>query len=452
MKQILRVITGAVFAVSLAGGSLAGGGLAGGSLAGGGLAGGSLAKLSIGIAWAQDASIVAVVNGQLITNADVASRTQLLAISTGMQLTPDMMQRMAPQVTRELIDQTLQLQEINKRNIVVPESDILTAVQHIEQNNNMQPGQLRAQLESHGVNFLTLIAQLRTEIGWQDVLHQVLGPSLQPTPGDIAAEKKALKAQIGSTQYHLAEIFIPVTDPQDDQTARDFANTVIQQLRQGAPFPIVAAQFSQADSALQGGDIGFTAPNQLDASVAAVVKTMPAGAISNPIRVPGGYYIVQLLGTHTLGSDMTTVISMREVFAPYPTPISNGQVGPAQAAVITKLVQDGHNVHSCADMSALNASYGNVRPADPGPVTLANVTPPAFQSLLGAIPIGQVSEPLVASDGVSIVIVCSRDSAPVGLPSDDAIANAIINQRVELESEQLLDNLRHRSIITQNGA
>jgi peptidyl-prolyl cis-trans isomerase SurA len=446
MKQIIRLMTGAVFAAALAGG------FNGAAKISPSFVPNFAANFAPNIAWAQDASIVAVVNGQLITTADVASRTQLLALSTGMQLTPDMMQRMAPQITRELIDQTLQMQEINKRGIVVPETDILGAVQHIEQNNNMQPGQLRTQLQAHGVNFLTLVAQLRTEIGWQDVLHQVLGQNLQPTPGDIAAETKALKSRIGSTEYQLAEIFIPVTDPQDDQTAKDFANTVIQQLRQGAPFPIVAAQFSQADSALQGGSIGFTPLNQLDPSVAAVVQTMPTGAISNPIRVPGGYYIIQMQGTHTLGTDMTTMVSMRQVFVPYTTPITNGQVGPAQAAQITKLVNDGHNVHSCSDMEALNNTYGKVRPADPGPVNLSTVTPPAFQALLANIPIGQVSQPLVAPDGASIVIICSRASNPVGLPSTDAITNAIVNQRIQLESQQLLDNLRHRSIITQNGA
>jgi peptidyl-prolyl cis-trans isomerase SurA len=428
MKQIFNVITG----IALFGAAIAG------------------ATAALNTAMAQDASIAAVVNGQLITNTDVANRTRLLALSTGMQATPDVMTRMAPQITRQLIDQTLQLQEINKRNIVVPEADILAAVGHIEQGNNMQPGELRGKLQASGINFQTLVAQLRTEIGWQDVLHQVLGPSLKPTPGDIAAEKKSLKAQIGSTQYHLGEIFIPVTDPQDDQSARDFANTVIQQLRQGAPFPIVAAQFSQADSALQGGDIGFVSLNQLDPSVAAVVQTMPAGAISNPVRVPGGYYIVQMQGTHTEGTDVSTTVSMRETFVPYPTPITNGQVGPAQAAVITKLVQDGRSVHSCPDMEALNKTYNSPRPADPGPVNLSQVTPPAFQAMLGSLPLGQVSAPLVAVDGVSIVIICSREANPVGLPSDDDIANAIINQRIQMESQQLLDNLRHRSIINQN--
>jgi peptidyl-prolyl cis-trans isomerase SurA len=399
---------------------------------------------------AQDASIAAIVNGQVITNDDVASRARLLALSSGMTPTPDMVSRLKPQITQQLIDQTLQLQEINKRNVVVPESDIQTAIGHIEQGNNLPAGGLRTRMQASGIDFSTLVAQIRTEIGWQTVLHQVLGPELQPTPGDIRAEKTALKNQIGTTQYHLAEIFIPVTDPANEATARNFATTVIQQLRAGAPFPVVAAQFSQSQTALQGGDLGFVSLSQLDPSVAAIVAAMPAGAVSNPVRVPGGYEIVQMQAIHQVGTSTQTTLSIRQAFAPYPSPITNGQVGPAQAAVINKLAQAAHGVHSCADMEALNNSFGKIRPADPGPVDLASVAPPAFQTILANLAVGQVSQPLVAQDGVSIVTLCSKQTAAVGLPSDDQITQVIVARRVQLESQQLLDDLRHRSIITQD--
>jgi peptidyl-prolyl cis-trans isomerase SurA len=400
------------------------------------------------VALAQNASIAAVVNGQVITDDDVANRARLLALSSGMPATPDAVARLKPQITQELIDQTLQMQEIEKRGVVVPEADIETAIGHIEQGNNLPAGGLKARMESSGVAFSTLVSQIRTEIGWQTVLHQVLGPELQPTPGDIRAEKTALKDQIGTTQYHLAEIFIPVTDPAHETTARDFAATVIQQLRAGAPFPVVAAQFSQAQTALQGGELGYVPLSQLDPSVAAVVASMPVGAVSNPVRVPGGYEIVQMQGNHQVGTSTTTTLSIRQAFAAYPEPISNGQVGPDQAAVINKLAQAARGVHSCADMEVLNATFGKVRPADPGPVDLASVTPPAFQQILANLQVGQVSQPLVAQDGVSVVTVCSKQTSAVGLPSDDQITQVIVERRVQLESQQLLDDLRHRSIIT----
>jgi peptidyl-prolyl cis-trans isomerase SurA len=398
---------------------------------------------------AQDAAIAAVVNGQVITSQDVANRARLLALSSGMRPDPAVLSRLQPQVTQQLIDQTLQLQEINKRNVVVPEDQIATDIGHIEQGNGLPPGGLKARMDASGIAFSTLVQQIRTQIGWQMVLHQVLGPGLQPTAGDIRAEKTALKAEIGTTQYHLAEIFIPVSDPAHDKTAQNFASTVISQLRTGAPFPAVAAQFSQADNALQGGDMGYVSLAELDPSVASVVTSMPVGAISNPIRVPGGYDIVQMQGTHQVGSSTQTTLQIRQVFAPYPAPITNGQVGPAQAAVIQKLIAAGKAAHSCADMDGLNTAFAAARQDNPGPVDLSSVTPPAFQQILANLPLNTVSQPLVAQDGVSVVMVCSRGTTNVGLPSDDAIANVIIERRVELESQQLLDSLRQQSVITQ---
>jgi peptidyl-prolyl cis-trans isomerase SurA len=362
-----------------------------------------------------------------------------------MAMTPDILARLRPQVTSQLIDQTLQLQEINKRGVVVPETDIANALAHIEQNNNMPAGSLRAKLADEGVPYATLVAQIRTELGWQTVLHQVLGAELQPTPGDMNAEKKALEAELGKTQYHLAEIFIPVTDPADDATAKNFASTVIAQLRTGAPFPIIAAQFSQSPSALQGGDLGFVSPRQLDPSVAAVVATMPPGAISNPVRVPGGYDIVQLQQTQVVGAASQVQLSIRQAFAQYPTPITNGQV-------IDKLVQAARGAKSCDDISAINAQFGNLRPADPGPVNLADVNPPEFQALLANLPVGQVSQPLVAPDGASVVMVCTRQNVAQALPSDQDISQTIVERRVEMESKQLLDSLRHQSIISQQAS
>jgi peptidyl-prolyl cis-trans isomerase SurA len=419
------------------------------------LAGPALAQTtppaSVQIGAPDSAGIAAVVNSQVITTQDVAARARLLAVTMGINPVPAVIGRLAPQVTAQLIDQTLQLQEINKLSVTVSDDDVAAAIAHIEQNNNMPQGALRTRLTAMGVPFSTLLAQIRVELGWQAVLHQVLGPGLAPTPGDMAAEKAALQAQLGSTQYHLAEIFVPVSDPSDDSAAQTFANTVIAQLRTGAPFPVVAAEFSQAQTALSGGDLGYIQLSQMDPAVAATVQSMPVGAISNPIRVPGGYEIVQLQDKHEIGNQPQTVISLRQVWANYPSPIENGQVGPAQAAVITKLAAQVKSITSCDGITALNTQYGNIHPADPGPVALATVTPANFQKLLGSLPLNTPSPPLIQQSGVSVVMVCSRGQQSAILPSDQDIANMIVNRRVDLESQQLLDILRHRAVITQSN-
>jgi peptidyl-prolyl cis-trans isomerase SurA len=395
-------------------------------------------------------AVAAVVNSQVITTGDVSAQARLFALSIGLQPTPEVISHLRGQVTNQLIDQALQQQEIEKDGITVSDSDLAAAIAHIEQNNNMAPGALRAHLQAAGVPFESLLSQMRTQLGWQNVLHKVLGPGLQPTPGDMASEKAALKAEIGSTQYRLAEIFVPVTDPADEHTAYDFTQSIIAQLRAGAPFPIIAAQFSQAPSALQGGNIGARHLDQLDRPVADTVAQMPVGAISNPIRVPGGYEIVELIGKQQISAGPQTVLDIRQAFAPYSSPITGGQLGPSQIATVQALMAKAKAAKSCADIAALNDSYGDVHPSNPGPVNLATVTPPAFQTILSKLSVGQITQPLIAPDGVSVVMLCGTHQQAVSLPSDQEIGDLIINQRVEMESQQLLDQLRNHALIIRN--
>ncbi|MEJ0047440.1 MAG: hypothetical protein WDN04_16010 [Rhodospirillales bacterium] len=52
-------------------------------------------------------AIATVVNGDVITRADVSNRARMFALSTGLTLTPELLARLKPQITRELTDDRL---------------------------------------------------------------------------------------------------------------------------------------------------------------------------------------------------------------------------------------------------------------------------------------------------------------------------------------------------------
>src|SRR5262249_60022018 len=133
----------------------------------------------------------------------------------------------------------------------------------------------------------TLIDQIRTTIGWGQVVRDRLGEKATITDAEIAEQQRLQTQLVGKPEYRVGEIFIPVDDPAASADAQRFAETVIGELRRGAPFGVVAAQFSQNQTALQGGALGWVQPNQLDPEVARLITEMPVGAISNPVRVAG---------------------------------------------------------------------------------------------------------------------------------------------------------------------
>ena len=395
--------------------------------------------------------IVAVVNGDVISDGDVQARGRLFALSTGLPVTSDVLNRLRPQVIRQLIDERLRLQEEQRRKVIVTDKEIADAVAGIEQRNGMPNGALRAKLGAEGVALRTLYDQTRVQLGWTRVLRDELGPRTEISDADIAAQQAVLKAQAGQTEYRVGEIFLPIDDPSKTADTQRFADTVIGQLRAGAPFSVVAAQFSQSQTALQGGDLGWVHLNQLDPQVVAVLREMPDGAVSNPIQVPGGISIVTLRAKREVGRDMATVLSLRQVFLPFTSPLDPANPNEQQKRQLGAAENVVRTVHSCDGMEAAAKSSGSPRPADPGPVRLENLAGP-MRALLSGLQPEQMSRPLVSTDGIGLVMICSREQKNMAESSSkDEIGTQLLNERVELVSRQLVRDLRRRAIIDMRG-
>ena len=396
------------------------------------------------------ASIVAVVNGDIVSQGDVDNRRRLFALSTGLPTSRDVLDRLTPQVTQQLIDERLRLQEIQRRHILVGDDEIAKSIAEVEQRNGMAADTLRHKLAADGVSLRTLVDQLRVQIGWGRVLHQVLGEQTHVSDADVAERERVLKAEIGQPEYRIGEIFIPVDNPAGADTARKFADTVIQQLRVGAPFAVAAAQFSQSQTALSGGDLGWEQPNQIDPEVLPVLNQMPDGAISNPIRVPGGFSIVTLRGKREVGRDVATVLSVRQAFLQFTSTLDPQHPTEQQRQALEQARKLTQAAHSCDEVEAANKQFGSGRQSDPGPVTLENL-PPAMRAVMDKLSPGRASQPLVAQDGIAVLMVCSRDQKAGGVPPRAQIADTILGERVELASRQLLRDLQRRAVIERHG-
>jgi peptidyl-prolyl cis-trans isomerase SurA len=401
-----------------------------------------------------DASrIAAVVNGDVVSEADIGNRARLFAISTGLPLSPEVIDRLKSQILRQLIDERLRVQEAQRRKIVIQDAQIAAAIKDIETRNGLQAGALRAKLASDGVSTRTLIDQIRAQLAWSQMLRDSVGERINITDADVTAQQKLAAQQVGQTEYRLGEIFIPVDDPANSADAQHFAETVITELHAGAPFPLVAAQFSQTQTALEGGELGWEQTNQLDPAVARIVSQMPVGAISNPIRVPGGLSIVALQAKREIGNEIATIATMRQTFFPFTAILTDPQ-NPTdqQRQALMKARSLGSTIKSCDQMEAYaKANNPPNRPVDPGEVKVEGVSPPAFKQLLETIALGKPTEPLIARDGIAVITVCTREQKNVGEITPTQIRNRLINERVEMLSRQAMRDLHRKASIDIRG-
>ena len=392
------------------------------------------------------ADIVAVVNGDVVSRADVDNRVKLFALSSGLASDPGALQRLTPRITQQLIDERLRLQELQRRHVVVGDQEIAAAIKDVEQRNGMVAGMLAERLGSRGVELRTLIDQIRVQLGWARVLRGQMGSQADITDADVAEQTQAIKSQVGQPEFRVSEIFIPIEGSQAGGDTRKFVDTVIQELRAGAPFPVAAAQFSQSQTALQGGDLGWVQPGQLDPEVARVVQTMPVGAVSNPIKVAGGYSIVTLRAQREIGRDTQSVLTVRQAFLPFTGRLNPHAPTEQQKKTLETAKALSATATECSAIEAANARYGSTRPSDPGPVNLATVGP-TLRAVLEHLQPSHASQPLVAEDGIALIMVCSRDDRVNVLPGRAEIVERVASERAELASRQLMQDLQRRAVI-----
>jgi peptidyl-prolyl cis-trans isomerase SurA len=405
---------------------------------------------------ADSSRIAAVVNGDVISEADIANRARLFAISTGLPMSPEVIERLRAQILRQLVDERLRVQEAQRRKIIIQDAQIAAAIKDIETRNNMQPGALRAKFAAAGVSITALIDQIRAQLAWSELLRDTIGPRMNITDTEVAEQQKLAAQSVGKTEYRLGEIFIPVDDPANTADAKRFAETVISELHAGAAFPLVAAQFSQNQSALEGGEIGWQQANQLDPAVAQVVSQMPVGAISNPIRVPGGFSVVALQAKREIGRELATVVTLRQAFFAFTVPLTDPQKPTdqqRQALMKARVATD--TIHGCDQMEAFAK---NTNPADkainPGEIRVEGVNPPQFRQLLATIPLGKATEPLISHDGIAVLTVCTREERNIGEITAAEVQRRLLNERVEMLSRQTMRELHRKATvdIRRNGA
>ncbi|MCC7427174.1 MAG: peptidylprolyl isomerase [Alphaproteobacteria bacterium] len=397
------------------------------------------APLAPAPASAQENRVAAVVNSDAITLRDLQSRRRLFQITSRLPDTPEVRERLTPQILRLLIDERLRLQEMRRRRIAVLDEDIAGTLRRIEQQNGLPEGGLVRQLRSSGVDPRTLIDQLRVQIGWTRLVRARIGDQAAVSDDEAEEALARLRAQVGQPEYLVSEIFLPIDNPDRAGEVQRFASGIIEQLRRGAPFAVLASQFSQGASADQGGDLGWVQAGQVDEEVEKVITQMPPGAISNPIRTAGGLSIVALRAKRAIGQSEETVYTMRQVFRPWP----DGQNPDVETvAALQRAVARASN---CAEFEGLAAQAGSTRPADPGPVSESQMPGP-LRAFMAQQPVNRPSQPIIATDGVAIVMICNKEREG-GLPSKEQIANSLLRDRLELMSRQMVRELRRRAFI-----
>lgn len=244
--------------------------------------------------------IVAVVNGDIITQTDLDAKLRSSTSSKKTTLNDLALEQARRNALDELIDDLLLKQAIDKSKIEITQDEVSKAINNILKQNRMTISQLRSEIARKGMAFKEYEDQLKTEIKKIKFINQVVSSGVKVSNRDLRDYFDQNKATIhGNEKAHIAEIILPIAEIRTEEEAialRNNAFNIVKQSRENpSSFEKLAKQHSKGPNSENGGDLGTVKLNDLPETVARAIQSLPEGGISDPIPTENAVVIVKLI-------------------------------------------------------------------------------------------------------------------------------------------------------------
>jgi peptidyl-prolyl cis-trans isomerase SurA len=389
--------------------------------------------------------IAAVVNDEVISVGDVQSRIKMVLLSSSLADSPENRQRIANQVLRTLVDEKLQLQEAKRQNVTATDEEVNKAIVQIAKQNNMQPAQLDQVLKADGIERSALVDQLTASIVWSKLVRRLVSQTNAVSDEEIDYALKRAKETSNEPQSRIAEIFLAVDNPQQEDEVHRLAERLTEQMKQGARFSAIAQQFSQSATAAVGGDMGWVRPEQLAPELGKVMAQMRPGELSPPIRTSGGYYLLLVLDRRAgnSGSAEDTLLHLVQIVFPLPPQAGDA----ARRAAILEAQNAKTTAKGCEDLLKIGKEKGSPQLSSEGHLRADQISPAMRNLVLGLAP-GQASQPIVQKNGVGVIMMCEKpaSSAPT-VPTREDVTETLMRQRLDTLARRYMRDLRRTAFV-----
>jgi peptidyl-prolyl cis-trans isomerase SurA len=388
--------------------------------------------------------IAAIVNDTVISVFDLETRINMAMTSSNLQNSDEVRRRLAGPVLRNLIDEALQVQEAERQGVRVTDQDIARALAQIESNNGLQAGGLPAYLAPLGIAMSTVETQVMSQIAWGKYINQRIRPTIDISEDEIDEEMARIEANRGRPEYMVSQISLYFDAQTSEADVMATARSLVEQIRNGANFAAVAAQFSQGSMARNGGDLGWIHEGESRPQFDEALATMAVSEVSDPIKLLDGVHILALRDKRTgaNGDSGEIQIYLTQILLP-------SEPDEPAGAVATRLqtaqgVADG--VTGCEAFNQKGSEVEGSLSGDIGWVRLTDL-PSEFRDIVAGLEIGTPGDPISTATGVHVLMVCDRRDPSTETNMRDVIYEQIATRRLAILERQLIRDLRRAAFV-----
>lgn len=380
-------------------------------------------------------AVAAIVNDQVITTFDLRQRMRLMLLSAGGQIPVEALPQLQQRALRDLVEEKLKLQEAAEFELEVSDEELQQELAVVAAQSNLQAEQFINALEADGISPASLQDQIESGIVWPQLVQGRFRDRIRVNDDEVEDTLNRMREDVSLEQFLVSEICIPVADPSQAQQYYQGSLQLIEQMRAGVPFAVVAQQFSACTTAAVGGDVGWVRAGELPQELDTAIRELPAGAVTNPIPSEGAFIIMAV-------RDKREAVVAGEPTFKLAYAAASEDIGESAARLaFDKLA----TADACSDR-AMRIDLGE----GVGVSLLENVTlgeiDERFREFVEDLDRGDTSAVIRADGAFHTAYVCDKDEG-LGLPSREALEERIYGRQLSRIGQQYLRDIERRSMV-----
>ena len=394
--------------------------------------------------------IVAVVNDEVITQYDLEDQKRLVITQLkrqGTDLPPnDVLEK---QLLERLINDRAQIQWAKETGIRIDDAQVERAIGRIAEDNKMTAAQFRDVLKQDNIPFAKFREDLRNEITLVRVREREVDNKITVTESEIDNYLATQATQTGRQQeYRISHILVLVPEQASaEQIAarRARAEDALKALKEGRDFAQVAAGYSDAADALQGGTLGWRPHGRLPTVFGDVVPNLKPGETSDILKSPNGFHIVKLFESRETGGKQVVDQTRARHILVKVNEITSESDAKAKIDRIKDRLDRGAKFEDLARLNSedITASRGG----DLGWVS-PGATVPEFEQAMARLAPNEISSAVRTPFGWHLIQVLERRKEDVTMEkSRDAARQALRARKRDDSYQDWLRQLRDRAYV-----
>jgi len=357
--------------------------------------------------------IAAIVNEGVVLKSQIRNQMEMI-IKRASEADPPM-QLPPPDVLREqllerLIVQEIQFQRAERIGLQISDQMLNQAIAQVAASNGVEFGDMPALLAQDGVDYAEFRREFRDEMTLDQLKQIDVGRYIEVSPREIQNCIADLEGNVAvNSDYNLSHILVsmPASATADQiADAQSKVTDVYEQLQNGADFGEMAVRYSDAQTSLEGGALGWLKGSQLPTIYTGIVAEMGAGEVSEPFRASSSFHIVKV-------NDLRSAIERSEINQTQvrhilitPNEIIDDETAKQRLDDAVERIKGGENFAEVAKL--LSDDPGSANTGGEMGWSGPNTFVPEFEEVVDNSEIGELSDPFRTRFGWHILEVTDR--------------------------------------------